>query len=122
MALHFLDKYQQPMVRHALRINNAVEMVAFVLDDASVEPLDLALDHFAVEAGAAVADMQVSRHDAAQSRNRQAALPAERALPSDRLDHRVDQHRQILRDIARHVAETIAGDLKYHDPVGLMHL
>src|SRR5205823_6246235 len=101
---------------------NAVEMVAFVLDDAGVEPLDLALDDLAVEAGPAIADVQVTRHDPAQSGNRQAALPAERPLPSNGLDHRVDQHRQILRDVARHVAETIAQYLKYHDPVGLMHL
>src|SRR5580704_9470211 len=97
-------------------------MVAFVLDDAGVEPLDLALDYLAVEAGSAIPDAQVTRHDAAQPGNRQAALPSERPLPSDGLDHRVDQHGQILRDVARHVAETVAQYLKYHDPVRLMHL
>src|SRR5580693_7107313 len=97
-------------------------MVAFVLDDAGVEPLDLTLDYHAVEAGSAISDAQVTRHDAAQPGNRQAALPAQCALPSDGLDHRVDQHRQILRDVIRHVAETIAQYLKYHDPVGLVHL
>src|SRR5580693_4507794 len=97
-------------------------MVAFVLDDAGVEPLDLALDYLAVEPGSAIPDAQVARHDAAQPGNRQAALPSERPLPSNGLDHRVDQHRQILRDVARHVAETIAQYLKHDDPVGLMHL
>ena len=39
MALQLLDKDQQPMVGHALRIEDAVEVIAFVLDDAGVEAL-----------------------------------------------------------------------------------
>ena len=38
------------MIGHALRIENAVEMVAFMLNDASMEPLDLALDRLAARA------------------------------------------------------------------------
>src|ERR1700724_3482543 len=107
------------MVRHALRIEHAVEMVAFVLDDAGVEPLGLALDYLAVEPGSAIPDAQVTRHDAGLPGNRQAALPSERPLPSNGLDHWVDQHRQILRDVARHIGQALAQYLKDYDPVGL---
>ena len=79
-------------------------MIAFVLDDAGVEAFDLALDGFAVEAGGAVTDAQVARDDAAQARNRQTALPSECPLSAQQLDHRVDQHGQILGDVARHAA------------------
>ena len=37
-------KDQQPMVGHPLRVEDAVEVVAFVLHDAGVKALDLALD------------------------------------------------------------------------------
>ena len=122
VALQLLEKDEQPVVGHPLRIKDAVEMVAFVLDDPGVEALDLALDHFAVEPRSAIADPQMARHDPAQPGNREAALPAERPLAPDRLDHRVDQHRQILRDIAGHVAEALLRHLKDDDPVGLMDL
>ena len=42
---------------------------------------------------AAVADARVARHQAAQARHRQAALPAFLLVVADRLDHRIDQHR-----------------------------
>ena len=37
MALQFLEENQEPVVGHPLRIENAVEMVAFVLHDAGVK-------------------------------------------------------------------------------------
>ena len=56
----------------------------------------------------AVADPQMPRHDPAQPGHRKATLPAERALVADRLDNRVDQHRQILLDIAGQIGQPLA--------------
>src|SRR5258705_11039338 len=44
VALQLLEKDQQAMVRHPLRVEDPVEVVAFVLDDPGVKPFHLALD------------------------------------------------------------------------------
>src|SRR5215469_15155343 len=93
MPLQLLEEDEQAMIGDPLRVEDAIEVIAFVLDDPRVEALDLALDDFAVEPRAAIADPQVSRYDAAQPGDRQAALPSERPLAPERFDHRVDQHR-----------------------------
>src|SRR5262249_31425581 len=96
VALQLGEKYQQPMIGHALRVEDAIEVVAFVLHDAGVKAFDITLDDLAVETGPAIAHPQMARHDPAQPGNRQAALPAKRPLRPKELDDRVDQHRQIL--------------------------
>src|SRR5260370_22598921 len=58
VALQFVEKDQQAMIRHPLRVEDPVEVVAFVLDDAGVKPFDLALDDLSVEAGAAITHPQ----------------------------------------------------------------
>src|ERR1700738_1829774 len=80
VALQFLEKNQQPIVRHPLRVEDPVEGVAFVLDDPGVKPFDLALDDLSVEAGAAIAYPQMPRHDPPQAGNREAAPPREAPL------------------------------------------
>src|SRR6266702_4735819 len=44
MTLQLLEKDEEAMVAHALRIEDAVEVVAFVLDDPGMKPRRLALD------------------------------------------------------------------------------
>src|SRR6266568_3095489 len=112
MALQLLEKDEKAMVGHALRIENAVEVVAFMLYDPGMKPGRLALENRAVEAVPAIADVEIARNDAAQPGNRQAPFPAERALDPDRLDDRVDQHRQILLGIAGQVSQPLATDPK----------
>src|SRR6266404_1827086 len=90
VALQLLEKNQQPMVRHPLRVEDPVEVVAFVLDDPGVKPFDLALDDLSVEAGAAIAHPQMPRHDPPQAGNREAALPAEGPFMAERLYHWID--------------------------------
>ena len=80
VALQLFEEEHVARVGHPLRVQNAVEMIAFVLDDAGVKAFDLALDRLAVEADGAVADAQMARDDAAQPRHRQAAFPTEGAL------------------------------------------
>src|SRR6188474_1971159 len=60
----------------AHRIQDAVEMVAFMLDDARVKTADLALDHLARRIEPAVMQLHVPRYDAAKPRYRQAPFPA----------------------------------------------
>src|SRR6476659_8307462 len=52
----------------AHRIQDAVEMVVFVLDDARVKTADLALDHLARRIQPAVMPLHVPRYDAAKPR------------------------------------------------------
>src|SRR5262249_35221412 len=103
-------------------VEDAVEMVTLVLHDPSVKALYFALDDLAVEAGSPVADTQVPRHDAAQPRNREAALPAERALAPKKLDHWVDQYRQILCAVARHLGDPLLRNAKDDEPSRLVDL
>ena len=63
-------------VADAHRIQDAVQVVAFVLDDARVEAVDVALDAAAGRIEALVAQPREARHDAAEARHRQAAFPA----------------------------------------------
>jgi len=42
-------------------------------------------------------------------------------LPEE-LDHRVDQHREILGAVARHLGDPLLGNPKDNDPVRLVHL
>ena len=110
VALQFLEVDEEAVVGHPLRIEDAVEVVAFVLHDAGMKPRRLALDRLAVEADAAIAHPQIARHNAAQPGDRQAPLPAERPLGADRLDDRVDQHRQRLLAVAGKIADPLAGN------------
>src|SRR5215475_3765457 len=57
-----LSEGQQRQVSHPLRIEDAIEMVAFMLDDASVESARLALDPLPLDAEPAVADAGPARH------------------------------------------------------------
>jgi hypothetical protein len=65
VPLQLFEKNQQPVIRHPLRVEDAVEVIAFVLDNTGVKTLDIALDDLAVEANSAIADPQVARHDPA---------------------------------------------------------
>ncbi len=87
-------------------------MIALVLDDPRVQPLDGAVDGLALGREAAIAHPLETRHQAAQSGNRQAPVPAVLAPVVERLDHRVDQHRErrevviaVLLALARRVKD-----------------
>ena len=62
------------------------------------------------------------RHDAAQPGDREAALPTECPLLPEELVHRVDQHREILGAVARHLGDPFLGNPEDDDPVRLVHL
>src|SRR5919198_3957560 len=109
MPLQFLEINEEPVVRHPLRIQDPVEMIAFVLNNPGMKTLDLALDHLAVQTRPAVAHPQMPRHDPTQPGNRETPFPSECALSTDGFDDRIDQHRQILRDITGHVAKAFLG-------------
>src|SRR5579885_2447741 len=114
VSLRLLRKHQQAMVGHALRIENAVEMITFVLYDAGMKPGGFALDDPAVEPDAAIANAKMPRHHAAQSRHRQASLPAECALAAERFDRRIDQYREILFGIVGQIGQSAGQHLKDH--------
>src|SRR5690349_2673915 len=54
VTLQLLEKDEEPVIGHPLRIEDAVEMIAFVLNDPGVKAFDIVLDHLAVEPGPAV--------------------------------------------------------------------
>jgi len=93
VPLQLFEENEQPVVGHPLRIEDPVEVIAFVLDDPGMKALDRTLDDLRLGTRSAIADAQVAWHDAAQSRNGQTAFPTERALISNQLDDRIDQHR-----------------------------
>src|SRR5215471_18991160 len=81
-------------IPHALRIEDAFEVVAFMRDDPGVEALGGANDALSVGVVAGVADMARAIDPAAQPRYREAAFPAALRGRVDDLDHWVDEHRQ----------------------------
>src|SRR5204862_6946528 len=60
MTLQFLGKDEEAVLGHALRVENAIEMVAFMLHDPRMKPGHLALDRVAVEVEAAIAHAQMA--------------------------------------------------------------
>src|SRR5687768_14366863 len=62
-------------VGHALRIQDAVQVVALVLDHARVESFGDALYRIAILVGPRVAQLGVAGNHAAHARHREAALP-----------------------------------------------
>src|SRR3546814_8523546 len=57
-------------VAHAHRIQHAVEMIAFMLDDTRVKPFRVALDRLAFPIETAILQLPIAWHHAAQSRHR----------------------------------------------------
>jgi hypothetical protein len=66
VALQLLQEHQKPVIGHPLRVENAVEVVAFMLHDAGVKACHIALDHLAIEPSPAIANPEMPRDDAAQ--------------------------------------------------------
>ena len=63
-------------VAHPHRIEHAIEVVDFVLHDPGVEALDRPVDGLPVDIATPVAQTAIAGHEPAQSRHREAALPA----------------------------------------------
>ena len=63
-------------VAHSHRIQDAVQVIAFVLHDAGMETRRLACDRPPLRIEAFIAHAGEARHDPAQARNRQATLPS----------------------------------------------
>jgi hypothetical protein len=91
MAVKLVVEPQQPEIGHALGIEDAIEMVAFVLHHAGMETLGLTDDRLAVQSQPGIADTGKARHDTAHPRHRKAALPTERGFFRQRLDHRIEE-------------------------------
>ena len=122
MPLQLFEKDEQPVIGHPLRVEDTIEVIAFMLDDAGMEALDGALDDLPLGVRPAIADAQVPGHDPPQSGDRQATLPTERPLRSDELNDRVDQYRQILGDIAGHLGDPLVRNPEDDNPVWLVDL
>src|SRR6185369_15182568 len=86
------DEAETAHVGHSLRIENAVEMVAFVLHDARVESLGDTVDGIALLVRARIAKLRVARHHAAHAGNREAALPSFLDVAGEERDLRVHEH------------------------------
>ena len=85
-AVEFLVEAEVTEVGDPHRVENAIQMIVFVLDDPGVKARGLTLDHGPVAIHAAVADPPGARHDGAQLRDRQATFPARNDLLANRLD------------------------------------
>ena len=121
-ARAFLDEHEQPHVGHPLRIQHAVEVVAFVLHDAGMKALDRAIDFAAIGRKAAIANPRKTRHRALQARHRETPLPAQFLVGAERLDDRVDQGDQRLRLVVGTAAQPVLGHLENHHPERHMDL
>ena len=78
----------------ALRIENAVQVVALVLHDAGVEITDRPVDRPTQRVAPDIAQPSMARHEPTEPRNAQAAFPSRFALVAQELDRGVDEHRQ----------------------------
>ena len=105
---------------HAVEVDEAVEVVGLVLDDAGGEALVDPLERLAVEAVAAELELAVAAHLAAQVGHREAALPAVLQLLGQRRHHRVDQHGE--RDRGGVGIARVAVDLDHANLLELVHL
>ena len=107
------------------RIQNSVEVVAFVLDHARMEAGHFALEWVAQLIEPGVADMCPARHHAAHSGYRQAPFPTIFGGVRQRRDHRIAKHSErhrlgigiarIAVDLEDHHAQQHA-DLRRRDP------
>src|SRR5215469_6947466 len=79
-------------VPHALRKEDAVEMIHLVLHDASVKPLHGTVDRCSPQIESPVAQAAETRHETSHPRHGQTTLPALILLGRERRDKRVDQH------------------------------
>jgi len=90
-AIEFGIEAEVSEIGHPHGVENAVQVVIFMLHDPGVEPGCLAFDHVAVAVDAAIADPQRARHHGAHLGDREATFPVQPDLIADRLDLRVDQ-------------------------------
>src|SRR5258708_37277632 len=109
MAHPLFVEGEEAEIRHALRIEDAVEMVELVLDDAGVNPGNGALDPLARRRDAPIAQARGARHRPAHSRDGETALPAELDLLADELDHRVDDGGEPDRLVAGTAGRALGG-------------
>jgi len=113
-------------IAHALRIEHAVQMVAFMLHDAGVKALGRALDQLAPNVKTAIADMRRPLHQPAQFGNREAALPAGLDLQAHDLDFGIDEDCEGCCAVESlglgKVGLAAAGRLKHNDPERHMDL
>ena len=119
VALEVLPGHQRARVG-AIDDQSAVEVVDLMLEGAGRQSaFDLVvLDSFAVQV--ADADIDVTRHLGAQVGQREAALVDQGDLLAERLDYRVDDHRQRDRRFVR--VAGIVVHLRDRDPHGTADL
>src|SRR6185503_16881974 len=87
-------KTERRHVLDSLRIEDAVEVIALVLDDARVKAFDGTVDRSALLVEAAIAQSDIPRHETAHAGDAQAALPSLLTLGVEELDLRIDEHGQ----------------------------
>src|SRR5262245_19612252 len=75
-ALHLLQEHQLGEIGHAHGIEDAVEMIAFMLDHPGVEARGLAVDGLPRRGHAPIADRGMAGDPAGQAGDREAPLPA----------------------------------------------
>ena len=107
---HFAVEGQRAQVRHPHRVENPVEMVDLVLQDAGEQAGGQTGDRAPVTVQGAVAQVGMARDATAQARDRQAALEGELVRRADRLELRIDQD---MRDRAGALGPV--GQVERHD-------
>src|SRR5262249_11035989 len=63
-------------IRHAHRVQHTVEVIALVLDDASVKSIHYPVDRISLRVDTDVAEPQIARNHATQTGHREASFPA----------------------------------------------
>jgi small subunit ribosomal protein S21 len=118
---------QLRQIRHALWVENAVEMIAFVLHDAGVKALGAARDDAAFRVETPIADMEWPLDITPQAGHGEAPLPAALHRRLHDLDLGIDQDGQGSRVVEAFVAREVGvralvRRLEDHDPKRHMDL
>src|SRR5579875_266820 len=112
---HLLDEAKPAQIGHAHWIENAVEVVAFMLDDTRVEACRRPVDGTSVEVEAAVTYTPEAGHGTHETAQRQAGFPAEDLVLIERLDLGIDENRERLGPVAGLLGDALGRHLEDHD-------
>ena len=110
IPIYILGKSEKRQIGYPHRVEDAIQMIAFMLYGAGVKSAGGALVPLTIEIGPGIFDMAMARYRPHQAGQGQARLPIEFRLVALGFDQRIDHHGQFLGGIFLIVAGAAFGD------------